>query len=219
MALDLRPEKAIPWIDAAAPTHPALIDSAHVSDELFGFNNVPMAVWIDESGTLVRPAASASIEARRPTNVPEGLPDHVKALIAEAGKIPDIASEYRAAVVDWIRRGSDSRFALSPDQVIENSLPRNRAHAEAAAEFELGQHLYQIVGKDAAVPHWRRAHNLDPSNWTYKRQAWTLETTADGAPSDMMQPATDTYPGDWLSDVLAAGGGEEYITIPHDLKK
>ncbi len=217
MALDLRPEKAIAWIDAAAPTHPALVDSAHLTDELFGFNNVPMAVWIDESGTLVRPAASASIEARRPTKVPEGLPDHVKALIAEAGKIPDIAAQYRAAVVDWIRRGSDSRFALTPDQVIENSLPRNRAHAEAAAEFELGQHLYQSVGKDAAVPHWRKAHNLDPSNWTYKRQAWTLETTAGGAPSDMMQPPTDAYPGDWLSDVLAAGGGEEYITIPHDL--
>lgn len=217
MALDLLPEKATPWIDAAAPTHPALIDSAHVSDELFGFNNVPMAVWIDEAGMLVRPAASASIEGRRTTSVPDHWPDPVKALIAEAGRIPDIASEYRAAVVDWIQKGAESRFALTPDQVIENSLPRDRTHAEAAAEFEMGQHLYRTVGKDAAVSHWRKAHNLDPSNWTYKRQAWTLETTADGAPSDLIQPGTDTYPGNWLSDVLAAGGGEQYITIPHDL--
>ena len=41
VALDIDPEKARPWIEAAAPTHPSLIDTAHVTDELFGFNNVP----------------------------------------------------------------------------------------------------------------------------------------------------------------------------------
>ncbi|MFM2076301.1 MAG: hypothetical protein RJA49_191, partial [Actinomycetota bacterium] len=28
----------------------------HVTDDLFGFLNIPMAVWIDETGTIVRPA-------------------------------------------------------------------------------------------------------------------------------------------------------------------
>ena len=218
MALDLRPEKATPWIEAAQPTHPSLIDEGHITDELFGFNNVPMAVWISEDGVLVRPASSASIEARKERTIPDHFPDHVKNLMAEAGKIPDIATSYRAAVVDWIQNGNDSRFALSPDQVIAGSLPRDRSHAEASARFELGHHLYRTVGKEAAVPHWREAHRLDPSNWTYKRQAWTIETTPEGKPSDMMQPATDTYEGNWLSDVQASGGGESYITIPGDMQ-
>ena len=47
------------FIEQARPAHPSLIDSAHVTDELFGFVNVPNAVWIDESGTIVRPAEAA----------------------------------------------------------------------------------------------------------------------------------------------------------------
>lgn len=215
VALDLDPEKARPWIEAAQPTHPSLIDSAHVTNELLGFNNVPMAVWIDESGNLVRPAESASIEARDVDSpLPDDLPDRVKELIGEARRIPDIGPEYRAAVVDWAHNGSDSRYALDPSAVIAASHPRERHHAEAAANFELGQHLFAAVGKGAAVPYWRAAHSLDPSNWTYKRQAWTLETTPDGEPSDLLQPPTDVYEGNWLDDVRAIGGGENYITKP-----
>ena len=56
VALDVKPDNARAWSAAAAPTHPSLVDTTHVTDELFGFVNVPMAVWIDESGMLVRPA-------------------------------------------------------------------------------------------------------------------------------------------------------------------
>lgn len=215
VALDIDPEKARPWVEAASPTHPSLVDSAHITDELFGFNNVPMAVWIDESGTLVRPAESASIEGRDTTSaLPDDLPDRVVELLTEARKIPDIADGYRSALLDWVDKGADSEFALAPTEVIAASLPRDGHHAEATANFELGQHLFHTVGKDAAVPFWRAAHALDPTNWTYKRQAWTLETTAEGEPSDMMQPPTDVYEGNWLDDVRASGGGENYITRP-----
>jgi hypothetical protein len=215
VALDLDPEQARPWIEAASPTHPSLIDSSHVTNELFGFNNVPMAVWIDESGTLVRPAESASIEERDVSApLPEELPDRVKELIGEARKIPDIGAQYRAGVVDWVNKGHESEYALDPAAVVEASHPRNRQHAESAANFELGQYLFTTAGKEAAVPYWRAAHALDPDNWTYKRQAWTLETTPAGEPSDLMQPPTDVYEGNWLDDVRASGGGENYITKP-----
>jgi hypothetical protein len=214
VALDLDPEKARPWIDAAAPTHPSLIDSRHITNELFGFNNVPMAVWIDETGTLVRPAEAAAIEARDTSPIPEDWPDRIKELIGEARKIPDLSEQYRAALVDWVANGADSPYALEPAAVIEASHPRGRAEAEAAANFELGRHLFDTVGKDAAVPYWRAAHAIDPANWTYKRQAWTLETTPDGQPSDLMQPPNDVYEGNWLDDVRASGGGENYITRP-----
>jgi len=215
VALDIDPNKARPWIEAASPTHPSLIDTAHVTNELFGFNNVPMAVWIDESGTLVRPAESASIEARdTDAPIPDGLPERVQELIGEARKIPDIGAQYRGAIMDWVANGAKSEFALSPAEVVEASHPRDKNNAEAAANFELGQHLFTTVGKHAAVPFWRAAHALDPANWTYKRQAWTIETTPEGEPSDMMQPPTETYEGNWLDDVRAAGGGENYVTKP-----
>lgn len=216
VALDLEPAQAQSWIDRASPTHPSLIDSAHVTDELFGFNNVPMAVWIDEQGMIVRPAESASIQSSgsKDVELPDSVPQSIRDALTEAGRIPDISEMYRAALVDWIEHGSDSRYALSSDEVLAASLPRDRHHGEAAANFELGQHLYRTVGKAAAVPYWRAAHRLDPENWTYKRQAWTLETTKEGEPSDMLQPPTDTYEGSWLGDVQAIGGGENYLTIP-----
>jgi hypothetical protein len=215
VALDIDPAQARPWIEAAAPTHPALVDSAHVTNELFGFHNVPMAVWIDETGTLVRPAESASIQPRDVTSpIPDELPERVKEVMAEARRIPDIGAAYRAAIHHWVANGAASPYALEPAEVIAASHPRNRHHAEAAAHFELGRYLFATVGRDAAIPWWREAHRLDPSNWAYKRQAWTLETTPEGEPSDLMQPATEVYEGNWLDDVRASGGGEHYITRP-----
>ncbi len=71
------------------------------------------------------------------------------------------------------------------------------------------------MGDDAAVPWWRRAHELDPGNWTYKRQAWTLVTTAEGATeNDLVQGPNDVYAGNWLDDVVASGGGAKYTTRP-----
>ena len=69
-------------------------------------------------------------------------------------------------------------------------------------------------GPGAAAPWWREAHRLQPDNWTYKRQAWTLVTTADGEPSDLIQGPNDLYDGNWLDDVIANGGGEAYGVVP-----
>lgn len=217
VALDIEPAHTSQWIDAAAPTHPSLIDTRHVTGELFGFDNIPMAVWIDEDGTIVRNAESASIERSplRDMDVPANLPDRMTEMLTEVKAIPDDAEAYRAAIVDWVTRGAASRFALSSDEVIARSRPRGTEQAEATACFELGEHLRRQVGPDAAVPWWRRAHALDPANWTYKRQAWTLVTTApDATENDLIQAPNDVYAGSWLDDVLASGGGAAYTTRP-----
>ncbi len=175
-----------------------------------------MAVWIDESGTIVRPAEQASIQRSplRDTEIPEGLPDRLASMLAEVKKIPEDADGYRAAIHDWVRQSADSPYAFEADEVVAHSRPRPIEHAEAAANFELGQYLWRTVGHDAAVPWWREAHRLMPENWTYKRQAWTLVTTPDGQPSDLIQGPNDVYDGNWLDDVLAAGGGERYYERP-----
>jgi hypothetical protein len=194
-----------------------LIDTAHVCDELFGFVNVPMAVWIDEQGVLVRPPEQAAVERSplRDVEIPEGLPDRLHQMLTEVKAIHDPSADYRAALSDWVEHGAASPFALSPDEVVAASGGRPLNHARAAACFELGQHLWRTVGPDAAVPWWREAHRLFPENWTYKRQAWTFVTTpADASEPDLLQGPNDVYDGNWLDDVVAAGGGANYYRRP-----
>jgi hypothetical protein len=213
VALDIDPVDARPFIDVAEPTHPSLIDTAHVTDDLFGFTNVPMAVWIDESGTIVRPAEHASVQRSplRDMDIPEGLPGRLDRLFREVRKLADQSDEYRAAILDWVEHGSASVFALSPETVTARSGGRSADQARATACFELGQHLWRAIGEEAAIPWWKEAHALFPENWTYKRQAWTLATTADDAPApDLIQEAGDVYGTSWLDDVLRLGGGERY---------
>lgn len=216
VALDLDPSKTTEWIAAASPTHPTLLDPHHLVDTHLGINNVPMAVWIDETGTLVRPPESASIEPSplRDMEITDDLPERMQMMLAEVKKLPDLAEDYRAAIVDWVENGADSRFAMAPHEVVAASQPRPIEHSRAAALFELGCHLHDTVGKDAAVPFWKQAHAANPENWTYKRQAWTLESTPPGEASDMAQEVSDTYGTTWLDDVIANGGGEAYGITP-----
>jgi len=135
VALDVEPQHTSAWIDAAAPTHPSLIDVRHATGEAFGFVNIPMAVWIDESGTIVRNAEGASIERSplRDMDIPDGLPERMHQMFTEVKAIPDDSEAYRAAIVDWVEHGADSPFVLSPDDVVARSRPRGDAEAEAAA--------------------------------------------------------------------------------------
>jgi len=217
VALDINPAHATPWIEIAKPTHPSLIDTTHVTDELFGFINVPMAVWIDENGILVRPAEAASIErgALRDREIPTDLPPRIAQMYREVKSIPDDSEGYRSAILDWVRNGAASKYAMTPEQVVAASQPVSSNQARAAACFALGEYLHRTVGHDAAVPWWREAHALYPENWTYKRQAWTLVTTPEGATeNDLMQGPNEVYTGNWLDDVIAAGGGGSYSVRP-----
>ncbi len=216
VALDLDPEKARPWIAAAAPTHPSLIDSHHRLDELLGISNVPMAVWIDETGTLVRPAEGASI---RPSplaamEITDRMPERLQAVLREFKQMRETGPGYRAAIVDWANRGADSPFSLSPDEVIAASQPRTAEHSRAAACFELGIHAEHRGDHVAAVIWWKQAHALFPENWTYKRQAWTLESTPEGADSDKAQEVQDIYGTSWTDEFLATGGAN-YTVLPN----
>ena len=185
-----------------------------MTDELFGFVNVPNAVWIDEQGMIVRPAHAAHIRMSplRDMEIPEGL-GRLGEQLAEVKKIRTTPDVYVEAIHDWADNGSASRFALSPEEVVARSRPRPPAHAEAAAAFELAQYLWRHGDQDAAVGWFREAHRLHPENWTYKRQAWTFATTAPGEPSDLLQGANDVYDGNWLDDIRVAGAENYYDTF------
>jgi len=204
-------EAARPWVEAAGAQHPSLIDQAHVTDELFGFVNVPNAVWIDEEGVIVRPAHAAHVKQSplREMEVPEGL-GRIGEMLVEVKKIKADPETYVAALRDWAAHGAASTWALSPDEVVARSRPRPATHAEAAASFELGQHLWRAGDHESAVGWFRRAHSLHPDNWTYKRQAWSLASTPPGEASDLIQGPTDLYEGNWLDDVRQVGAENYY---------
>jgi hypothetical protein len=208
VALDVDAEQARPHIQAAAPTHPSLVDQAHVLDEKFGVVNVPNGVWIDEQGTIVRPAEPAhpgrnpETESFRTMDI-STLPEEYRDVLVEARKIRTEPEQYLAMLRDWVEHGSASRYALSADEVVERSHARNDAEGRAAAHFELGQHLHRAGEHAAAIPHWREAHRLAPGNWTYKRNAWNFE-------DPMRQGHTDSYEGSWYEDVKQLGAENYY---------
>ena len=212
VALDTGGAEAVrPWIEAAKPEHPSLIDAAHSLDELLGVVNVPNAVWIDEHGMIVRPAEPAW-PGRTPVtdmlNVPEGveLPAAQRGVIDAIGRMHIAPEQYLDMVLDWAERGASSRYVLLPDDVVARSQPRGFDSSLASAHFELGQHLHRGGNHEAAIAHWREAHRLAPENWTYKRQAWNLEA-ADTVTGSV------AYEGSWLGDVEKIGAENYYPPI------
>ncbi len=106
------------------------------------------------------------------------------------------------ALRDWAREGARSRYALSPEEVTARAGRRSAAQSRAAACFVLGQHLQRIGQADGAARWFRKAHELQPDNWTYKRQAWSL--------ADPLQGPTELYESDWLTEVRKLGAENYY---------
>ena len=196
------------WIDMAKPEHPSLIDEAHLLDELLGIVNVPTGVWIDARGTIVRPPEPAfpgkAVIAELP--IPKEAPPRITEMMHEAAKMRIDPGAYVAALRDWAENGSDSPFALEPDEVVARSAPRPLESSRAAACFELAQHLHRTGHPDDAVRWFREAHRLQPDNWTYKRQAWELV-------DPILQGPSKQYEGDWLSDVRKIGAENYYPPV------
>ena len=215
-------EACRPFIEAASPEHPSLIDEHHRVAELFGVINIPNAVWIDEQGMIVRPAEAApgppSFDVGRDLGLGDmsEIPERMLGIMGEASKIQADPAGYEAAMRDWITNGTNSRFALTPDEVIERSGPRSQDHAIGHAHFELATHFETTGNHAAAVEHFKKAHELVPENFAYRRQAWSLEPSVDGPLARFWQgPSADNpdawpYAGDWLTDVKAMGAENYY---------
>ena len=165
IALD-EPDAARPWIEAAAPTFPCLIDREHRVAELYNLVNVPQAVWIDETGRMVRPPESAGStdgfnQRDRQTNA---LPDDVVARRAR------LKARYFDAVRDWATHGAASRHVLSPQEVLQRLQVPDAGIAEAHARFRLGQVLLSAGDEAQARVQFDQASRLHPDSWAIWRQ-------------------------------------------------
>lgn len=153
------------YVDAAGSTHPSLIDQTHTMDARFGVTNIPMALWIDETGTIVRPPEPAT---------PPPVGETAEGIVELVGD-REYRERYVARLRDWVQNGAASRYALAPADVIDRSRPASPAISEAAAHFELAQHIWRREGlSESALWHFNEAHRLQPGNITYKRQAYSV---------------------------------------------
>ena len=166
VAMD-QPEAARPWIEAAKPAFPCLIDREHHLADLYNLVNVPQAVWIDERGHIVRPPETA------------GSTDSFRAMDRETFLIPDaviaernrVKTLYFDAVRDWARRGPASVHVLDAGRAAAKLNLPQATIAEAHARFRLGQHLLREGQTDEAQAQMAEAIRLHPDSWTMWRQA------------------------------------------------
>ena len=224
------PEASRTYIEAAKPEHPSLLDPTHLVDALFGVVNIPNVVWIDEHGVIVRPAEAGWPGPRQefPTNLMSSLPKVGRAKTAPrrpdgvpAANVLSAGQDrarYADAIRDWAEHGSASVFALTSDEVIARSQPRSITESQGAAHFELANHLWTVGQRDLAIAHFNECHRLQPHNWTYKRQAWSIVSNerVGGEFGRFVQGPLDgeedTWPfaSDFRSDVAMVEAGGYY---------
>lgn len=165
-------EAARPWITAAAPAYPCLIDRDHHVADLYNLVNVPQAVWIDEAGRIVRPPETAGSTDgframdRKTFTVPE-------AVIAERNRVKQA---YVEAVADWARNGAASRHALAPERVLARLQRPDAAVAEAHTHFRLGQYLLRNGHESEAAAQFAKAVSLHGDSWNMWRQTAAKDT-------------------------------------------
>jgi hypothetical protein len=148
VALDRSPDDPRPFVEAAAPTHPALVDVEHRIADLYHVVNVPTGLWIDERGRIVRPndAVFASDAFVAMTGRPSG--PHLDALRA------------------WVRDGT---LPFDDEGVRRRQTLPTADEQLARAEWSLARHLHAAGRAEAAERHFARAGELAPLDFTIRR--------------------------------------------------
>lgn len=148
------------WYDAAKATYTALVDVRHAVSSAYQFINVPMGIWIDERGRVVRPAEPAWT-----TNQTMKIGE--KSIVTE-GEV------YVAALRDWVANGERSVYALSDEEFARRVKPRTPVEMEADASFKLAVWFHEQGKPELAGKYWQRAQQLNPDDWNYHRQEWSF---------------------------------------------
>ena len=201
-------DAAVPWIDRAKTTHPALIDAAHLLDELLGIVNVPTGIWIDEQGMIVRPPEPAF-----PWR-PRALPDEVLA---------QLPADHRRAASrgreDADRPGGLRRRAarLGRARVAVSVCPRRRRGARAVAAPASQRSPARRRASSSASTCIARSPRATPCAGFARRTGWPPTTGPTSARPGRwpirLQGPTSEYDSDWLTDVRKIGAENYYPAL------
>jgi len=171
VAMDARTEAARPWIEAAAPSYLCLIDRDHRVADLYNMVNVPQAVWIDETGRIVRPTESAgAYEGFRSMDRATGkVPDEIAAISSRAKRT------YVEAVRDWVVNDRSSGHVFDGKAAAAHLKLPDENIAVAHGHFRLGGHLLRRGREVEAREHFAEARRRHPESWNIWRQTHPVD--------------------------------------------
>ena len=153
--------KAGPIFDRANVSYTAIVDVNHTISSLFNLVNVPSGVWIDEEGRIVR--------------IDEGT--YTKSAVVLGTTIGH--DGYVPALRDWVAKGGESAYIMSPDEVASNIRPRAAGENLAEPTFKLANYFFAKGDKDSANGYWDKAQSLSPDSWNFHRQDWSFLGSAE----------------------------------------
>ena len=148
------------WYEAAKPTYISLIDTQHTISTAYQFINVPMGIWIDEKGRVVRPAEPAWTRDNE-------LKVGTKSIVTQG-------EPYIAALRDWVTNGERSSYVLSDEEFAKRVKPRSDSEMEADASFKLAVWFHNAGQRELAAKYFSKAQQLNPDDWNYHRQDWSF---------------------------------------------
>lgn len=143
VALDSDPEESRPWIEAASPSYPVAVDTAHVTAERYGITNVPSVVWVDEDDRIVK----------QPTIAPgdDQFVDFTKIK----------ADQHHDLLRAWARDGVLPESPPAPERTDDEQL--------ALAHRRIAAHHQRAGRTEQALRQLAIAQDLSPWDWTVRR--------------------------------------------------
>ena len=207
--MDVNPERVRSYAEPVASTFPTVVDSAGVLGRVFDFDVVPNGIFVDAEGVIRfihiggfdirRPEMVAQVGALLSTDfarnsaprVVRQEPLQVELLRNEIAAHPDDAGLHFALGDALLNEGRPA----DAEPLFARALELNAADWSAA--FGLGTALYQQGDVEGALRLWKTARQLDPPNFTVRKQIWMVEHP------ERFYPAIDL---DWRKEQLRLEG-------------
>lgn len=140
-------EVAKPWVEKAGGTYRALLDQYNVIGKSYNLKFVPVGIFVDEEGKLVRTVGSV--------NIGDDDLQNELAEWATSGTVPKA----------WADVDKDTKLrSLTAEE------------KEADARFQLAVVLLESGKRKEAIVELKQAFVLDPQNWLIRKQLWAIET-------------------------------------------
>jgi tetratricopeptide (TPR) repeat protein len=187
VAVDVNPERVRAFAEPVASTFPTVVDSAGALGRVFDFDVVPNGIFVDAEAVIRfihiggfdirRPEMAAQVDALLSTDferetaprVVQQEPLQVELLRIEIAAHPDDAGRHLALADVLLNEGRPADAEPMFARAVELDA------ADWSAAFGLGTALYQQGNVDEALRWWKTARQLDPPNFTVRKQIWMVE--------------------------------------------